>query len=50
MLAHFKRLSRLELWGGDYYADNMAALLADIGIGLFQMICIINVKINVLVC
>ena len=31
LLARFERLARLELWGGDFYLDNLASLLCDLG-------------------
>ena len=31
LLARFEKLARLELWGGDFYLDNLASLLCDLG-------------------
>ena len=31
VLARFEKLARLELWGGDFYLDNLASLLCDLG-------------------
>ena len=31
VLALFRYLSQLELWGGDFYVDNFMVLLSDIG-------------------
>jgi len=36
-LANFKKLRRLELWGGDFYVDNFACLLFDIGPNLVKL-------------
>jgi len=37
VLALFRYLSQLELWGGDFYVDNFMVLLSDIGHNLIKL-------------
>jgi hypothetical protein len=37
VLANFKKLQRLELWGGDFYVDNYVFMLESIGPGLVKL-------------